>query len=158
MLSQSSIFLAILLSLINFTSSEFIPSSQNLNPLKLYGYNQIRYDEFTTLKDLTDKFFTFNVNDKSLANTNLFVGVAGEECKDLLISPAFRASQRHGGSAVQSVSLPKSEFPLKFDNCAEVIALIYINIYFNFIIITFNLFNLGFLLSKTQRNYVPSIK
>ena len=82
-------------------------------------YNRVNFQEFDSYADFARVFLTFHGGH---SNTNLLVGVTTPECKDVLLSPAFRGAQRHaGGGVINVVTLPLVGFPLDLnDACAEV--------------------------------------
>ena len=68
-------------------------------------YNYVQYEDFDSYEDFKRQFLHHDPArpDVELVNNNVFLGVANDECKADLESPAFRGAQRHGGGNVLSV-------------------------------------------------------
>ena len=61
-----------------------------------YDYNHVNFVELDSTQALMDRFFGYEGMERS--NTNIVLGVAREECKELLESATFRGVQRHAPS------------------------------------------------------------
>ena len=83
--------------------------------VQIYDYNKIEFEEHASFESFKRRYLT---NPGQTFAQNVFLGVADEECVGELSSPAFRGAQRHGQAI--AATLPKSQFPISIENCAEV--------------------------------------
>ena len=78
---------------------------QTIESVIIRDYNYVHYEDFESYDDFKRQFLYHDPSrpDVELVKNNLFLGVANNECKADLESPAFRGAQRHGGGNVLSV-------------------------------------------------------
>ena len=78
---------------------------QSCESVIIRDYNYVQYEDFDSYEDFKQQFLHHDPSrpDVALVNNNIFLGVANDECKADLESPAFRGAQRHGGGNVLSV-------------------------------------------------------
>eukprot|EP01036_Dinobryon_divergens_P032554 gene32554-42170_t len=97
---------------------------QTIESVIIRDYNYVHYEDFESYDDFKRQFLYHDPSrpDVELVKNNLFLGVANNECKADLESPAFRGAQRHGGGNVLSVAtVPLDSFPFELENCAQVL-------------------------------------
>lgn len=84
--------------------------------LIIYDYNRVNFQEYENLESLKSVVFPREVTIK-----NALIGVADDNCMDLLTSPAFRGAQRHaGGEILEVATIHKHLWPIEFDDCAQI--------------------------------------
>mmetsp|Transcript_4231 Transcript_4231/g.4385 ORF Transcript_4231/g.4385 Transcript_4231/m.4385 type:complete len:450 (+) Transcript_4231:81-1430(+) len=85
-------------------------------------YNEINHKDMYSFEEFSKTYLTYtDTEGVAVTNTNILLGVATAECKELLDIAAFRGAQRNaGGGVVSVVYLPVREFPHAIDGCVEV--------------------------------------
>lgn len=83
-------------------------------------YNQINFQDLKSYEEFSNSFLNKLTGH---IEKNVYVGVATEECWDMVHSPSFMSAQRFsGGNLVTPVAIHKEHFPYTTtDNCAEVL-------------------------------------